>query len=160
MFASITQVQSHYSSYSFWTRLKWLKKLSFCFCLENFKRKSRRKNLKSLVFTSFWFPHYCNHPFCGRRFCKTSICNSCCRTRWFTCNNPMKLSAFTYSPFCHVRQIISGFTISFGSFLLFMIPIKREMHWSPAVFTVLMNWLLGRSCVWRLTSISLVRKSK
>ena len=42
----------------------------------------------------FWSLHFCNRLFCCRQFCKTSICISCCRSRWFTCTNPMKLSVF------------------------------------------------------------------
>ena len=49
------------------------------------------------VSTRFWCPYFCNRPFCGRWCCKTSICISCCRSRWFTCTNPKKLSAFTPS---------------------------------------------------------------
>ena len=66
------------------------------------------KNLKSLSFTwkkianlrgvstSFWFSYFCNRPFCGKRCCKTSICISCCKSRWFTYTNAMKLSAITF----------------------------------------------------------------
>ena len=101
MFASITQVQSHYSLYSFWMRLKWRKITQYLFLFGNFNDNRGRPtlrivmsqvaNLKLLGFTwkkmatllgvstSFWSPYFCNHLFCGRRCCKTSICISCCR---------------------------------------------------------------------------------
>ena len=94
MLASIIQVQSHYSLYSFWTRLKWLKITQF-FCLENFKRRSWKTKLENChepsnkseitgfymekranflwVFTSFLSPYFCNRPLCGRNCCKSSI---------------------------------------------------------------------------------------
>ena len=133
-------------------------------------------NLKSLVFswkkiayllgfsTSFWSLCFWKRPFCGRRCYKTSVCISCCRSRWFTYTNPMKLSDFTFppplvlgsnlsnsclgdccwfssiNPFAMFAKSINDFTISFWVFSLFMIP----MQWSLAVFTVLLNWLLGR----------------
>ena len=88
----------------------------FVFCLENLKRqswspnwriyKNQVTNPKSLGFTwkkianllgvsvCFWSLHFCNRLFCCKQFCETSICISCCRSRWFTCTNPMKLPAF------------------------------------------------------------------
>ena len=47
MFASITQVQSHYSLYSFWTRLKWFKITQFLHLFENFKRQTWKTKLKN-----------------------------------------------------------------------------------------------------------------
>ena len=125
------------------------------------------KNIADLrrVSASFWSLYFCNRPFCGRRHCKTSICISCYGSSWFTCTNPMKLSVFT-SPiftFCTGQQFfelllsrwllvfihqpfftksINDFSISFGAFSLIM--ITRRMHWPPAVFTFLTNWLLGK----------------
>ena len=67
------------------------------------------------------------------------------------------------SPFAMFAKSINDFTISFGAFSLFMIPITRRMHWPLAVFTVLTNWLLGIfGLLWHicLPSISLASKSK
>ena len=115
------------------------------------------------VSTSFWSPYSCNFPFCGRRCCKTSICISCCSSRWFTCTKPIKLSTFTFppstfsnscwtdgywfssiSPFAMFTKFINDFTIPFGAFSLFMIPFTWRMHWPPAVFTVLTKLMFGR----------------
>ena len=155
------------------------------FCSENFKRQSWKTILENWhkpsykseitgfymekiafllgVFSSFWFPYFCNRPFCSRKCCKNNICISCCRSRWFTSTNPMKLSAFaslprplvlgnslllnwfsSISPFAMSTKSMNVFTISFGTFSLFMILFTRGIHWPPAVFTVITNWLLGR----------------
>ena len=50
------------------------------------------------VSTSFLSPYFCNCPFSRRRCCKTSICISCYRSRWFICTKAMKLSALTSPP--------------------------------------------------------------
>ena len=42
----MTQLQSHYSFYSFGTRLKWLK-IVFCFCSENFEQQSWKTKLEN-----------------------------------------------------------------------------------------------------------------
>ena len=77
-------------------------------------------NLKSLCFTwkkianfhgvstSFWSPYFWNRAFCGIRCCKTSTCINCCRSRWFSCTSPMKLSAFT----CPLPPLVLGNNIS------------------------------------------------
>ena len=162
MLASITQVQNRFSLYSFWTKRKWLKITQFLFLFGNFKRQSWRPNfridmnqvtnLKSLgliwkkianlvgVTASFWSPYFYNRPFCGRRRCKTSICISCCRSRWFTYTNPTS----SIGPFAMFAKSINDFTISFGAFPLFIIPFTREMHWPTPVSTVLTNWMLGK----------------
>ena len=46
MFASITQVQSHYSLYSFWMRLKWRKITQYLFLFGNFNDNRGRPNLR------------------------------------------------------------------------------------------------------------------
>ena len=96
------------------------------------------------VSTSFWSQYFSNRPLCGRWWCKTSVFISYCRSRWFNCTNPMKLSAFTsplstsctgeqlfnpltdgcwfsfISPFAIFSKSINDFIISFGVFSLFM----------------------------------------
>ena len=112
------------------------------------------------VSTSFWSPYSCNRPVYSRRCCKTSICISCCRSRQFTCTDPMMLSTLTVGLLywetvflALFEQIVAGFHPSAllpclpnlsmaSSFILF--PVTRWMHWSPAAFTVLTNWLLVR----------------
>ena len=67
------------------------------------------------VSTSFWY--FCNCPFCGRWYWKTSTCISCCGSSRFTSTNPMKLSAFTCPLSISsteyfltlVEQIVAGF---------------------------------------------------
>ena len=76
-------------------------------------------NLKSLGFTwrklvnllkvstSFWSPYFCNRPFCGRRCCKTSVCNNYGRSGWFACINSMKLSAFIFPSYASYASCAS-----------------------------------------------------
>ena len=116
----LPRVQSHYSLYSFWTRLKWFKITRFWFCLISSKRQSWKTKLEDWhepsnkseitgfylekianllwVSTSFLSPYFCNGPFCGRRCYETSICISYCRSRWLNNTNPTKLSAFISPP--------------------------------------------------------------
>ena len=134
MFASITQVQSHYSLYSFWTRLKWFKITQFLVLFEKLQTTVVEDQTWGLtwtneqiwnhcgfymekianllwVSTSFLSSYFCNRLFCDTQCCETSICRdlyqlklvcetsiSCCRSRWITCTNSMKLSAFTSLP--------------------------------------------------------------
>ena len=102
--------------------------------------------------TLFLSPCFCNCLFCGRRFFKTSVCISCCRSWWLICLNLMKLSAITYPP----STSLNGFTIFFGAFSLFIIPFTREMHWPPAVFIVLTSWCLVGLC--RVFTFNLICK--
>ena len=115
----------------------------------------------------FWFPYFFNRPFCGRPCCKTSSISISCWIRWFPSTNPKELTAFTsppstsctgeqsssflcnrwllvfiHQPFCHVHQIYKR--LHYLLWDIFTIHHSRVMHWQPAVFTVLMNWLLGR----------------
>ena len=97
MFASITQVQTHYSLYSFWTRLEWFKITQFLVLLEKLQTTVAEDQTWGLtwtneqiwnhcgfymekianllrVSTSFLSPYFCNRSFCGTRCCETSIC--------------------------------------------------------------------------------------
>ena len=57
---------------------------------------------------------------------RSSLPNSCVTdSYWFS----------SISHFAMFTKSINGCTISFGAY-------SRVMHWQPAVFTVLMNWLL------------------
>ena len=117
--------------------------------------------------TSFWSSFFCNYAFCGRRCCKISICiregdDSPTPTLWnflfsptflppLVLGNSLSNSCWingywlsSISPFTMFVKSINDFPISFGTFSLFMIPFKREMHWSSTVFTVFTNWLFGR----------------
>ena len=75
-------------------------------------------------------PCFCNLPFCGGRFCKTSIVCITCGCRWFTCTNPMKLSCFISSPStsCTCEQsLIFLFNTNgywFSSFIPFALSAK------------------------------------
>ena len=102
MLASITQVQSYYSLYSFLDETDEAQNnTGFVFARQTSNDNRQRSNLrtavnqvtnlKSLDFTwkkianllgvstSFWSSYFCNGPFCDGRCCKTSICISCCR---------------------------------------------------------------------------------
>ena len=84
-------------------------------------------NLKSLGFASkniinilevtthFWSLYFWNRSFCGRRCCKTSICISCCWSRWFTCTNLWSslLSSPLPSPLVLGNSLSNSFWISF-----------------------------------------------
>ena len=125
IFVSIIQVLSHYSLYSFLTRI-WLEIAQFLFLFGKLQAAAvedqiweliyinQIKNLKMLGFTwkekakllrvasSLWSPCFCNRPFCGRRCYKTSVCITCW-CRW--------LLVFIYRPSCHVCQIYKWFCL-------------------------------------------------
>ena len=83
LFTSIiqVQVQSHYSLYCFWTRLRWLKITQVLFLfgklLEHWYEPSNKSQITGFhmekkvanllgVSASFWSSHFCNRPFGGR----------------------------------------------------------------------------------------------
>ena len=139
-------------------------------------------HMVSLVYTSFLSTYFCNYPFCGRWCCKTSICISCCRSRWFTYT---KLSAFTSPPstcctgeqsfklllnrwiavfvhqhFWYVRQIYKWIHYFFqGIFTIYDSVYEREALATGCLyyFNELAAWQVFVTC---LLSISLVSKSK
>ena len=188
MFASITQVQSYYSFFILLLDETIMAQNNLVFVFvrrtsnesrgrQNFRIDMNQvRNLKSLGFTwkkkanlfrvspSFWFPCFCNRPFCGRWCCKTSICISYCVGRCSTAptlwssllssflppalvlGNSFSNSYWTdgcwfsfISPFAMFAKSINDFTISFGTSSLFMILFIRGTHWPPAVFIVLTN---------------------
>ena len=96
--------------------MKW----PFFYYMYIFKmRKTRKRSNKSEITgfymkniahllgfsTGFCSPYFSSSQFYGGRCWKASISISCCRGRWFTCNKPMKLSAFLTL----VEQMIGGF---------------------------------------------------
>ena len=137
------------------------------------------------VSASFWSPYFCNRPVCDRRCCRTSICISCCRSRWFTCTNPVKLSAFIsppsitctggqsfyllmnrwllvfiHHPFCHVCQIYKWVQYFFWHILtIYDFVCERDAPTTGCLycFKELTVWQVCIAC---LPSISLVSKSK
>ena len=144
---------------AFYTRKN--SKFTGSFCLGCFMRN----RLPWFLWCCFWSPCFFNRPFYGRMNWKTSIiCISCW---WFTSTNAKKLTTFTSSPptsytgeqsslfLCnkwllifihqpifHVHQIYKPMHYLLWGILT--IHHSRIMHWQPAIFTVLLNWLLGR----------------
>ena len=49
------------------------------------------------------------------------------------------IAGFHPSALFHVFEIFNDFTVSFGSFSLFMIPFTRGIYWLPVAFTPLTN---------------------
>ena len=137
MFAWITQVQSCYSLYSIWTRLKWLKITQVLFgklqttvvqhqtweltwakwqIWNHYALHEKIENLLEFS-TRFWSPLFCNCPFWDRGCCKTSICRSCCKK-----SQPYEALCFRLPSlhFLHwgtvflalVKEMVTGFYLS------------------------------------------------
>ena len=136
------------------------------------------------VSKSFWSPYFCNRPFCGRRCRKTSTNITCCRSRWFIYNNPMKVSAFTclppplvlknsfsnscwtdgcyfssISPFAMFAKFINDFTIYFGGTVTIHDPVYERHALTTGRLYCLNELTVWQICV-GLPSISLGSKSK
>ena len=97
----------------------------------------------------FWSPYFFNHRLCGRPCCRPGIiCISHLssllllhrRTVFLILVKQMVVD-FHPSAFCHVHQIYKRLHYLFRSILT--IHGSRAMHWQPAVFTALANWLLA-----------------
>ena len=136
------------------------------------------------VFTSFWSPYFCNRPFCGRRCCKTGVCNNYGRSRWFACINPMKLSAFIFpsytsctggrsffscwrdgcwfsfiSFFCHAHQIYEWLHDFFWGILAIHGSVSGGSALAAGCLCCLSDLAAWQVCVACLPSISLLNKS-